>query len=586
MNKNRFRFLILLMFSAGIFAAASPGYSAELKGLVPVNWLGGEGDWSLAANWDTGYAPGTDNMAVIYDGDYPTIYSPAAVEIGQLLMGSGDSTLDLESGASLTTSTNCTLGYVSGTSTFRISGEVNCLYLELSTTFWDNPEPPYEHKVGHTIAELNGPSAAVNAYTLSFSKFEWDSGSGSWQRVAGTGVLFINDGTVSASQIVGFVPGSVERIGIDISSQANGTLSLASGQPVSWWQSQGYIFADGGSGVIQTDNVGDRIIVTARAYDPEVDGQHAYNMAWDAGGETQSLQENWNYESNEVPWPGDVFVTTGAAPLGQHPIIDADAQLGAVTIGWQPSGVAADDYLEIAEGVTLDIIGTPDPEDPESQGQGQGNLNLGANGSTPEAPGRGTLIMNGAALYANGIGVGAGSYDNYLYGDGHIQMNAGIINCQVLQLSILDDPGYPPLSHGSIDMNGGTIVVNEIGGLVGLADSNGIVISGDSTIMVAGDIDAEIAAAVTSGKISAEGGVVVHDYDVTNPGMTTVSVQSCGGDIDGDCDVDVDDVKTLAVNWLTGVSAGGSCDGLTGDLNGDCDVNYKDFAEMAANWIN
>jgi hypothetical protein len=101
-----------------------------------------------------------------------------------------------------------------------------------------------------------------------------------------------------------------------------------------------------------------------------------------------------------------------------------------------------------------------------------------------------------------------------------------------------------------------------------------------------GDITADVAAAITAGKITGEGADVMYDYDVTNAGKTTVYTQGANGDVDGDGDVDVDDVKTMAANWLTGVSTGGSCDGLVGDLNGDCDVNYEDFVQLASYWIN
>jgi hypothetical protein len=546
------------------------------------SWIGGVGDWNDGSNWDVGVVPFNAVSALIYDdGSHPSIYSPLSAAAGQVLMGLGNASLTIEAGASLSTPTFQS-GYKSGNSTVNIEGSLNCPNMFQLGYLSDE----LTGETGNSVININDPDAELTTFNIKFGDYVMNSETGLWDNVAGTGVLFINDGTVSASQITGFVPGSVERIGIDISSDANGALSLASGQPVSWWQSQGYIFADGGSGVIQTDNVGDRIIVTARAYDPEIDGKHAYNMAWDAGGETQSFQENWNYESNELPWPGDVFVTTGKASMGQHPIIDTDAQLGAVTIGWQPIGTTANDYIEIAQGVTLDIIGTPDPENPESQGQGQGDLNLGANGITPEAPGKGTLIMNGVAFYANEVLVGAGNYDNYLYGDGHVEMNSGIIECNTLRMSLLDDPGYPPLSYGSIDMNGGSIVVNEEGGLTGLADCNGIVMSGNSSIIVMGDITADVAAAITAGKITGEGADVMYDYDVTNAGKTTVYTQGVNGDINGDGKVDIDDVKTMAANWLTGVSTGGSCDGLVGDLNGDCDVNYEDFVQLASYWIN
>jgi hypothetical protein len=46
--------------------------------------------------------------------------------------------------------------------------------------------------------------------------------------------------------------------------------------------------------------------------------------------------------------------------------------------------------------------------------------------------------------------------------------------------------------------------------------------------------------------------------------------------LDFDCDVDIDDLKVMAADWLQS-----SC---TGDISGNCFVDYVDFAELGGNW--
>jgi len=57
--------------------------------------------------------------------------------------------------------------------------------------------------------------------------------------------------------------------------------------------------------------------------------------------------------------------------------------------------------------------------------------------------------------------------------------------------------------------------------------------------------------------------------------------QPPAGDADGDCDVDWNDLKILADNWI-GVCFDGPC---CGDLNGDWLVNPWDFSILASDWL-
>ena len=52
------------------------------------------------------------------------------------------------------------------------------------------------------------------------------------------------------------------------------------------------------------------------------------------------------------------------------------------------------------------------------------------------------------------------------------------------------------------------------------------------------------------------------------------------GDVDGDCDVDTDDVMAFSIQWLNP-----TCEGCySADFSGDGEVDYVDFAKMAENY--
>ena len=65
--------------------------------------------------------------------------------------------------------------------------------------------------------------------------------------------------------------------------------------------------------------------------------------------------------------------------------------------------------------------------------------------------------------------------------------------------------------------------------------------------------------------------------------LSPVCIEKLGGDIDGDCRVDLNDFAIIAADWLQSNSLV-SCS-LTGDLNNDCTVNFKDVAMLAQNWF-
>lgn len=59
-------------------------------------------------------------------------------------------------------------------------------------------------------------------------------------------------------------------------------------------------------------------------------------------------------------------------------------------------------------------------------------------------------------------------------------------------------------------------------------------------------------------------------------------VEKLEGDVDSDCDVDVEDLMKFAIQWLNP-----SCEGCySADFSGDGEVDFADFAKMSVNWLN
>jgi hypothetical protein len=539
-------------------------------------WTGStDDDWAVGSNWDSG-VPTIDDLASIFYSptNDPTIFSGTTADANDLFMGQGSQVLTVEAGATLNI-LRANTGYLDGNSTIIVEGDVNCTYdIGLGNSKWVDPCDPGNFTVGYSEVILDDANATLDTYSFIIGIPVQDGAF--WVNDGGTGVVKINAGTVTIGWTGMY---GADRMGFDISSESNGTLSIpVTAQPVWWLLETGALVADSGYGTIEYTTVGDRRVCTARAFDPNVDCKRTFNHDWDNGGVSQSVSENWNYKSNTLPWPGDGFATTGLAPLGEHPIVDTNMQVGFMTIGWQQSSTGPD-YLEIAAGGTLDLRG-----DGCDGAQGLGGLSLGTAGMSNN-PGKGTLLMSGGTLYCGTIYTGIGFPDYSQYGEGHIQMNGGVIDCNEITMSVFEDDTL--WSAGSIDVNEGTIYISNTGGLNGVDRSNGIDISGTGVIIVEGDIDDEVTDYIVMGKITTDAySYVKHDYDLTNAGKTTIQKGDCAnreGDVDGDCEIDLYDLEAMGSNWLTTLTS--PCAPIVGDLNSDCTVNFEDFSEMAAYWM-
>ncbi len=121
----------------------------------------------------------------------------------------------------------------------------------------------------------------------------------------------------------------------------------------------------------------------------------------------------------------------------------------------------------------------------------------------------------------------------------------------------------------SLGWNGGTGYADIKDGVLDLSQWAGVdAIKGASnmdikagSVIVDGDRTGEIAGFISSGKLTAYGGTgrVVYDYNVTNTGRTTITaVQGIDGDVDGDDDVDVDDLSIFVQDWVSNLPIEGA----------------------------
>ena len=532
---------------------------ANLASAVETNWTGAtDGDWAESGNWDAGIPTSADLAVIVGEpNDMPTIFSPAVAQANQMLLGQGigNTSLTVESGAALEIGTAGIVTGWLGTTALVVEGDVTVAsagWFGLGNAHWDNPEEPFNRVVGHSNVYVDN-GGTITADVIAFGEAELIGGV--WTNTSGTGELFINDGTVTVTDaVMGFVGSAgCDRVGFNLSSADGGSLILPDSQPAAWYTSEGCILADSGLGTVNIATAGGVHTITAVAFDPEATpNPAASNFDWDNGGLTQLMIDHWNYTNNRIPRPGvDGFVSTGAAPYGSHPVLNVATEMTYVAIGW---GVGTNDAMEITTGGELTIDG------------GTGTINIGDAG-TDVAPGMGTLYMTGGDLYVGSLGVAGGGgdlYDNY--SAGILDMTSGSIDCNSINMSTIG-AGDVLRATGSASLKGGTINVTDDKGIIGLHASLGAFDIAGGTLIIEGDLadavpgvdpNAEVAWWHSLGKMTAYAGAgkLIVDYDVRNAGKTTITAclpgQPTGiaGDVDMDCDVDLDDIAALAENWL------------------------------------
>ena len=103
-------------------------------------------------------------------------------------------------------------------------------------------------------------------------------------------------------------------------------------------------------------------------------------------------------------------------------------------------------------------------------------------------------------------------------GAGTLNMTGGTINAK--EFVVPTGSG----AYGELFLHDGTFNITEAGGLT--VNDNGMLDIYNGTLLLEGDETAKVAGYIDIGKIIGAGGTatVLYDYDVTNPGMTTVTI--------------------------------------------------------------
>jgi len=238
------------------------------------------------------------------------------------------------------------------------------------------------------------------------------------------------------------------------------------------------------------------------------------------------------WETGAAPTLTDpAYVTwNGSTPLAENaPIIaDAnDAECDILLIGW--TGFGNKTAILNMTGGTLHVV----------------NFLAVGHQDPGQYPSSGLFNLSGGDVTIDGtFGIGWG-------GTGRVNMTGGTVTTEVLAFAPVLTAFPEWICPGHLDLHGGTVLVND-----GLALNDGlwsIDIEG-GTLIVNGEL-AGIDYWVARDWVTAYRGkgTVMWDYDVTNPGYTTI--WACGltnptGDFDADCDVDLLDFAQVADNWL------------------------------------
>ncbi len=129
------------------------------------------------------------------------------------------------------------------------------------------------------------------------------------------------------------------------------------------------------------------------------------------------------------------------------------------------------------------------------------------------AANKGTFTMSGGtATFGDNFYVG-------FNGKGYVEMTGGTITVGLV-FGIAQNTG----SIADVNLHGGTINAN---GTFNMTSGGGLDIT-TGTLIINGNVDSTIATYITNGWITAYGGTgtVNHDYNITNPGKTTVTASS------------------------------------------------------------
>lgn len=274
----------------------------------------------------------------------------------------------------------------------------------------------------------------------------------------------------------------------------------------------------------------------------------ADNLFWTGNdvNDVWSDPDNWNI--GRVPADGDKVVIRNAAQ-GEPCILDnaTGITVGPLAIG---DGGAGEMIVRDGGGLTVDTWGAIGYNRSASLTIEGGNITF----DTYLAVGMNDDVEGSVFEFTikDGTVNVSGRFFHGLYFDGshsstvRTRLYGGVLNADRVTLD-----------YGTMDITEGTLIIN-------------------------GDRTGSVESWVSSGKITAYGGEgkIQYDYNVTNPGRTTVTAAApVPGDMDDDRDVDIMDLKLFTGNWLED-----DCDNKA-NFTDSCRVNFKDFSVLSSGWM-
>lgn len=188
----------------------------------------------------------------------------------------------------------------------------------------------------------------------------------------------------------------------------------------------------------------------------------------------------------------------------------------------------------------------------------------------------GKIVVDGGALDCmSHLFIGPWAHNKAHATGASVEQNGGTVTVAgVFGPGVYGGRGHYQLNGGTLIANGSWEMTSEGG--VGTMDIRA------GVFIKSGDATAQASAFISAGRLTAYAGQgkIVFDYNVTNPGKTTImAVAPIDGDLDKDFDVDIDDLEILADDWLYP-----NC-GSIANLDQWCKVDLRDFAIMASNWM-
>ncbi len=159
-------------------------------------------------------------------------------------------------------------------------------------------------------------------------------------------------------------------------------------------------------------------------------------------------------------------------------------------------------------------------------------------------------------------------------------MTGGVVNAKGIAMP----GGGGALAEFHLD--GGVLNVGTARGGLTLKDDDASFDITAGILVLEGDEQTRVADYAALGRLTAYGGAgyLIYDFDISNPGMTTVTASmSFPGDLNGDGVVNSGDLDIVRGNWGQSVIPGClPC----GDASGDGLVNSADLDIVRANWGN